>query len=198
MGRLSIQMPSKQNRNSHYKDIKGSRPFHLYIELSVWGRRSLTHWGRVTHICVSNLTIIGSDNGLSPGRRQAIIWTNAGILSIGTLGTNFSEILIEILRFSFKNMRLKVPSGKWRPFCLGPNVLIKLKREPGSHHTHYNPCLCSVIVDNQSGSELERPVHGVILVHGSASLNMNRVLDLGARMSLRENGLDMSVPQSHP
>ena len=33
----------------------------------------LTHWGRVTHICVSKLTIFGSDNGLSPGRRQAII-----------------------------------------------------------------------------------------------------------------------------
>ena len=38
---------------------------------------------RVTHICVANLAIIGSDNGLSPGRRQAIIWTNAGILFIG-------------------------------------------------------------------------------------------------------------------
>ena len=33
----------------------------------------LTHWGRVTHICVGKLTIIGSDKGLSPGRRQAII-----------------------------------------------------------------------------------------------------------------------------
>ena len=33
----------------------------------------LTHWGHVTHICVSSLIIIGSDNGLSPGRRQAII-----------------------------------------------------------------------------------------------------------------------------
>ena len=43
----------------------------------------LTHWGRATHICVSELTIIGSDNGLSPERRQAIIWTNAGILLIG-------------------------------------------------------------------------------------------------------------------
>ena len=43
----------------------------------------LTHWGRVTHICVSNLTIIGSDNGLSPDWRQAIIWANAGILLIG-------------------------------------------------------------------------------------------------------------------
>ena len=56
----------------------------------------MTHWGRVTHICVSNLTIIGSDNDLSPGRGQAIILTNAGILFIGPLGTNFSEILIKI------------------------------------------------------------------------------------------------------
>ena len=56
----------------------------------------LTHWGRVTHICVGKQTIIGSDNGLSPGRRQAIILTIAGILLIGPLGTNFSEILIEI------------------------------------------------------------------------------------------------------
>ena len=32
--------------------------------------------------------IIGSDNGLSPVRRQAIIWTNAGILLIGPLGAN--------------------------------------------------------------------------------------------------------------
>ena len=43
----------------------------------------LTHWGRVTHIYVIKLTIIGSDNGLSPDRRQAIIWTKAGILLIG-------------------------------------------------------------------------------------------------------------------
>ena len=83
----------------------------------------LTHWGRVTHICVSELTIIGSDNGLSPGRRQAIIRTNAGILLTRPLGTNFSEILIEIQTFSFKKMHLKVSSEKWRPFCLGLNEL---------------------------------------------------------------------------
>ena len=58
-------------------------------------------------MCVGNLTIIGSDNGLSPDRRQAIIWTNAGLLLIGPLGTNFREILIEILTFSFNKMRLK-------------------------------------------------------------------------------------------
>ena len=43
---------------------------------------SLTHWSRVTHIWVSKLTTIGSDNGLSPAWRQAIIQTNAGILLI--------------------------------------------------------------------------------------------------------------------
>ena len=36
-------------------------------------KTKLTHWGQETHICVDNLTMIGSDNGLSPGRRQAII-----------------------------------------------------------------------------------------------------------------------------
>ena len=77
----------------------------------------------MTHICVSKLTIIGSDNGLSPDRRQAIIWTNAGILLIGPLGANFSEISIEIQTFSFKKMRLKVSSAKRRPFCLGLNML---------------------------------------------------------------------------
>ena len=87
---------------------------------------SLTHWGRVTHLCVSKLTIIGSDNGLSPGRRQAIIWTNAGILLIRTLGTNFSEMLSEIRAFSFKKMHFKMSSAKWRPLCLGLNVLKEL------------------------------------------------------------------------
>ena len=67
----------------------------------------------MTHICVSDLTIIGSDNGLSPVRRQAIIRTNAGILLIRPLGTNFSEILIEIIIFSFTKIRLKV-SGLWQ------------------------------------------------------------------------------------
>ena len=67
----------------------------------------LTHWGRVTHICVGNLPIIGSDNGWSPCRRQDIIWTNAGLLLIVPLGTNFSEILFEILTFSLKKYAWK-------------------------------------------------------------------------------------------
>ena len=105
--------------------------FLTLVNLNLWKHifsvstisQHLTHWGRVTHICVSKRTIIDSDNGLSPGRRQAIIWINAGLLLIGPLGTNFSEILIRILTFSFKKMRLKVSSAKRRPFCLGLNVL---------------------------------------------------------------------------
>ena len=62
---------------------------------------------------------IGSDNGLLPIRRQVIIINNAGLLSIGPLGTNFSEILIKIQNFSFTKMHLKLSSAKWRPFCPG-------------------------------------------------------------------------------
>ena len=58
-----------------------------------------------------NCTSFGSDNGLSPGRRQAIIWPNAGMLLIWPLGTKFSEKCI------WKSSR------KWRPFCRVFNVL---------------------------------------------------------------------------
>ena len=109
----------------------------------------LTHWGRVTHICVSKLTIIGSDNGLSPGRRQVIIWTNAGILLIGALGTNVSEILIKIGTFSLKNMLLKMSSGKRRPSCLGLNVLISIDCGVGCYRTddsQYLICLQVLLI----------------------------------------------------
>ena len=79
----------------------------------LWYFFQLTHWGRVTYICVSKLTIIGSDNGLTPERRQAIIWTNAGILLIGPEGTNFNEILIKIHAFSLRKIQLKKSSEKW-------------------------------------------------------------------------------------
>ena len=87
----------------------------------------------MTHMCVGKLSIIGSDNCLSPDRRQAILWTNAGISLIGTLGTNVNNIFIEIHTFSFKNIHLKMSSGKCRPFCLGLNELSNyiLTRSPG-------------------------------------------------------------------
>ena len=87
----------------------------------------LTHWGREAHRCVVNLDIFGSDNGLQPGRLHAIIWTNAGILLIRPLRTNFSEILIAIHIFSVKKTTLETVkmAGKSRPICFGINVLMK-------------------------------------------------------------------------
>ena len=95
----------------------------------------ISHWGRVMHICFSKLTIIGSDNSLLPGRVKAIIWTSAGILLIGPLGTNFSEILIKIKIFSFKKMHWKM-SAKWHPFCISLTVF------SGLHARFQLLCLC--------------------------------------------------------
>ena len=97
--------------------------WHDVLSQTKFRRVPLTHWGRVTHICVCKLTIIGSDNDLSPERRQAIIWTNAGILLIGPLATNFSEILVEIQTFSLKKVPLKMSSAKCCSFRLGLNAL---------------------------------------------------------------------------
>ena len=103
----------------------------MAIICSAWQYNSaITHWGRVTHKCVSKPSILGSDNGLLPGRRQAIAWTNVGILLIGPLGTNFSEMLIKIHAFLFKKIHLKMSSGKWRPFCLDLNVLYHMSAVP--------------------------------------------------------------------
>ena len=62
------------------------------------------------YLCVSNLTIIAPDNDLSPGRRQAIIWNNAGILLIGRLGKYFNDILLGLQTFIFKKMHLNMSS----------------------------------------------------------------------------------------
>ena len=106
--------------------LLGNNLYHLtllYWLVSVFFCITFTHWGRATHICVSKLTITGSDNGLSPGRRQAINWTNDGILLIRTLGTNSSEILSEIHAFSFQenaseNVVCEMASILSRPQCV--------------------------------------------------------------------------------
>ena len=77
----------------------------------------LTHWGRVTHICVGNLPIIGSDNGLSPDRRQAIIWTNAGIRN--KFQWNFNQNYnIFIQENAFENVVWKTAAILSRPQCV--------------------------------------------------------------------------------
>ena len=80
-----------------YSSISGGLHMTLlndyFVTLScTWICRFKTYWGRDTHICVRKLTTIDSDNGLSPGRRQTIIWANVAILLSGILCTTFSEI----------------------------------------------------------------------------------------------------------
>ena len=99
----------------------------------------LTNWGRVTHICVDKLIIIGSDNGLSSDRCQAIIWTNVGLLSIGPLQAYFSENLIKIQQFSLNKMHMKMSSAEWRPSCLGLNVLRHISNSCWFYYRSSNP-----------------------------------------------------------
>ena len=94
--------PNRQNRiNTNIKSICPR----IWWFLSVWGRFRVglagvtVVLGRVTHTCVNKLTIVGSDNGLSPVQRLAVIWTNAGILLIGHMGTKLNEIRIEVYTF---------------------------------------------------------------------------------------------------
>ena len=87
---------------------------------------TLIDWGRVTRICVGNLTIIGSDNCLSPGRRHAIIWTDAGILLIGPSKTDFNEIIY----FIQENLKMS-PDSKVHGATMGP---IWGRHDPGGPH----------------------------------------------------------------
>ena len=121
MSKVLREIPNRYEHTCFHQQCSLGITTHLNTHL--YRIRHLTHRNRVTRISVSKLTLIGSDNGLSPGRRQTIIWTNAGILLIGPVGANFSEILIEIYSFSFKKLHLKISSAKWRPCCLGLNVL---------------------------------------------------------------------------
>ena len=103
--------------------------FHiLEISYSEYIINGLGTGGRVTHICTGKLAIICSDSGLSPGWCQAIMWTNAGILLIGSLVIHASDIPIIIHTFSLKKLHLKISSVKWHPLCLGPNVLRTLQK----------------------------------------------------------------------
>ena len=110
---------------SHNKPLPGPVLILISRHMASLDYNKLTHLPLVLHICVSRLTIIGWDNGLSPIRRQAIIYSNAGLLLIGHLGTNISEILIKIQNVSFMKMHLKISPAKRRPFFPGWDELTK-------------------------------------------------------------------------
>ena len=92
------------------------------MALSVHHLERLTCRGRVTHICFSRLTIIGSHNGLSPGRRQTTIWSNAGIVLIRPLRTRFSKTSIETHTFSFMLLCSTICARVWESCYSTPMV----------------------------------------------------------------------------
>ena len=100
------RLPEKQLENRQISFVITKFHFHLFLSWYVISEQLLSHWGQVTHICIGNPTIISSDIDLLPGQHQTIYWTNAGILFIGSLGTNLSEMLIEILTVLLNKMHL--------------------------------------------------------------------------------------------
>ena len=104
----------------------------------------LHNWILLTHIYVTESCSTASDNGLSPIRHQAIIWTNAGLLSTVPLGTIFSEISMKKQNFSFTKVHLKYRLRndshfvqgrwfKWKPKPNSPQGLEILTHDAGYH-----------------------------------------------------------------
>ena len=82
--------------------------------------KPLTHWGRVTHICVSKLAIIAPDVAWSAPSHNLNQWWNI----VNSNHRNKRQWKLKRNHiFSFKKMHLKISAAKWRPFCLGLNVL---------------------------------------------------------------------------
>ena len=124
------------------RSLENTRRFHV-----------LTHGGRVRHIWISKLTTVGSDNGLSPDRRQAITWTNAEILLIQTSTTNLIEIISDIHTFPFLKMHLKMPSATfYRPQCVKHVWTLKLAGRQASYFID-----CSGVEGSQGDVSLWSP-----------------------------------------
>ena len=110
------------------------RTFWFYVCAGVVVNTSVSiYWGRVTHICVTKLNVIGSDNGyndLSPDQRSVIIWMNPGQLSIWPLGTNFSKLYTFIQENAFENVVWKMTA-----FCLGLSLFNEILNRPDWRHS---------------------------------------------------------------
>ena len=99
---VMIESKSKKSKSKKILFIVGTWMRHKWSQ----AKMNEAEWRIYASV---NQVATGSDNGLSPVRRQVIIWTNAGILSIGTLAIarNFNEILIEMQTFSSTKMQFK-------------------------------------------------------------------------------------------
>ena len=71
----------------------------------------LTPWTLLSGYASLNWFLTGSDNGLSPVRHKAIIWTYDELLLIGPSGTNVSEVWIEIQQSSYQKTTFHLQNG---------------------------------------------------------------------------------------
>ena len=95
---------------------------------------------------------IGSDNGLSPIRRQSISWTNAGLFSIGPLWTNLNENLFKIQNFSFMKMHLNISSATQRPILFRGDKLTNRGISFSNPHPKFNINSCRLFVNPRRSS----------------------------------------------
>ena len=105
------------------------------------GNRELTHWEWVTHKCVSKQALV--QIMACHLVRAKPLSNQCGILVTGSLGTNCSEILIDIHAFPFPKIHLKM-SGKCWPFCFGLNVLTRSCGQTNPSDWHITPSQCFI------------------------------------------------------
>ena len=107
----------------------------------------------MTHICVSKLTIIGSNNGLSPDRRLAIIWTNDGMLLIGPLRNKLQWNLnrnsnIFIQENAFESVVCKTVAILSRPQCVKGSKYKMAAKFGQQNHFCYQINWCAILISS--------------------------------------------------
>ena len=116
------QFEKNEIKNYSFKIISTSPRGH-WVKTILWQLMSWRPWLSPTP--TASVMATTKLTAKDPDRCQAIFWTNAEILLIEPMGTNFSEIWIGIQLFSLKKMHLKMSSAKWRPFCLCLNMVTR-------------------------------------------------------------------------
>ena len=105
----------------HYLSMLKKLFFFSCLQLNV-----LTHWGRVTHICISKITIIGSDNGLSPWTAPSHYLNQCWNIVNWTLGNKLQwnlnrNLYIFIQENPLENVVWKMAAILSRPQCVNPS-----------------------------------------------------------------------------
>ena len=135
----SFKKKSHQCQHSYIQHSNEAGHIHKMQTNFIAYRRYLTHWGRVMYICVSKLTIIGSENALLPGWCKAIIWTNAWIWSTSHIfiqeNAIFQSVMCKMAAILSRPQCVNYTSYKTKPhfifhhsYIMGPALLTNLSQ----------------------------------------------------------------------